>query len=203
MKKLVLFGILVVGLLAGATGLTQAKEEALLPMAPMGDDGLYKQPWFGETFLDLREDLAEAAAEGKMLALLWEQKGCPYCKETHKVNFRHADMVDYLKENFLVLQLNMWGDREMTDFDGETLSEKEFAQKYGVLFTPTIQFFPADMAEIEGKKGMAAEAFRLPGYFRNFHLKAAFKFVKTGRYKNQNFQRYIMEQSAESGGLAE
>ncbi|GAB6053770.1 thioredoxin family protein [Magnetospira thiophila] len=202
MKKMLFVGMFFATLMIGPVNGAQALEENLLPLAPMGDDGLYKQSWMPETFLDLKEDFIDATNKGKMLALIWEQKGCPYCKETHLVNFRHPDMVNYIKENFVVLQMNMWGDREVTDFDGEVISEKEYAQKYGILFTPTIQFFPATREEMEGKSGPAMEAFRLPGYFKNFHLKSAFMFVKTGRYKEQNFQRYILERSAENSGAS-
>ena len=52
--------------------------------ANVGDDGLHKSPWMRETFLDLREDLAEANAEGKRLALMIEQRGCIYCKMMHE-----------------------------------------------------------------------------------------------------------------------
>ncbi|MYG51452.1 MAG: thioredoxin, partial [Rhodospirillaceae bacterium] len=53
----------------------------------VGGDGLYHQDWFLQSFLDLKEDLQEAADAGKRLVILWEQKGCPYCKELHHVNF--------------------------------------------------------------------------------------------------------------------
>ena len=36
----------------------------------------------------------------------------------------------------------MLGAREVTDFDGQVLPEKELARKYGVPGTPTIQFLP-------------------------------------------------------------
>ncbi len=192
--------------LAAVLALTLAGEPApaadqlgtLLPLAPMGDDGLYKQNWMPETFLDFAEDLTEAAAQGKRLALIWEQKGCPYCKETHLINFRHPELVDYIKANFVVIQMNIWGDREVGDFDGETLTEKDFARKYNILFTPTIQFFPATLEEIGGRAGPRVEVFRLPGYFRNFHMLNAFRFVKEDRYRTQNFQRYILEKAAEA-----
>ena len=73
--------------------------------------------------------------------IMWELKGCPYCKETHFVNFARGDISDYIKANFEVLQLNIIGSRKVTDFDGTELSEKELAAKYGVRFTPTFQFF--------------------------------------------------------------
>ncbi|MCB2105160.1 MAG: thioredoxin, partial [Rhodobacteraceae bacterium] len=45
----------------------------------LGDDGLHKPDWLRETFKDLREDLAEANAEGKRLMIIIEQRGCIYC----------------------------------------------------------------------------------------------------------------------------
>src|SRR5437763_3373208 len=36
--------------------------------------------WFSETFLDLREDVREAATEGKRLMIYLGQDGCPYCR---------------------------------------------------------------------------------------------------------------------------
>jgi len=43
----------------------------------VGDDGLHIQPWFSQSFLDLKEDLAEAASTGRRLVIFWEQRGCP------------------------------------------------------------------------------------------------------------------------------
>ena len=53
----------------------------------LNDDGLYTQPWFLESFLHLSEDLEAAAAAGKHFAIMWELRGCPYCKDTHLMNF--------------------------------------------------------------------------------------------------------------------
>src|SRR6266550_982081 len=110
------------------------------------DDGLYKQAWFLESFLDLSDDLEAARKEGKRFVIMWELKGCPYCKETHLVNFAKSRIADYVKANFEVLQLNIIGSRKVTDFDGAELSEKDLAAKYGVRFTPTFQFFPESAA---------------------------------------------------------
>ena len=82
------------------------------------DDGLYKQPWFIESFLDLAEDLDGAQKQGKRFAIAWELRGCPYCKETHLVNFAQPRISNYVKTNFEVLQLNIIGSRKVTDFDG-------------------------------------------------------------------------------------
>ena len=98
----------------------------------VGGDGLYHQDWFLQSFLDLKEDLQEAADSGKRMVVLWEQKGCPYCKELHQVNFADPAIRKYIQENFIVLQMDIWGARPVTDFDGQELSEKQLARRYGV-----------------------------------------------------------------------
>lgn len=162
----------------------------------LGDDGLHKQDWFLESFLDLAEDLAEATQAGKRLVVLWEQRGCPYCHDLHRINLADAKVVAYIRAHFVILQLNLWGDREVTDFDGEKLREKDFARKYRINFTPTLQFFPETPDEMKGKKGADAEVVRMPGYFRPFHFISMFEYVREKRYADQDFQRYIMEKSA-------
>jgi len=181
--------------LAGAASGSFAAAQRIEPM--MGEDGLYTQPWFMHTFLDLREDLAEAAAEGKRLAVLWEQKGCPYCKEMHQVNLARPDVHDYVRENFGIVQLNLWGAREVTDFDGKAMEERALARRWRVNFTPTIQFFPERLDAQQGKPGMELEVARMPGYFKPFHFMSMFEFVKTDAYEKSNFQRFLQDKFAQ------
>ena len=113
--------------------------------AELGDDGLHKAEWMRDTFKDLREDLDEANAEGKRLMLIFEQRGCIYCTEMHEKVFPRPQIDSYLKENYFVVQLNLHGDTEIVDFDGEALTEKRAARKWGILFTPTILFLPEEV----------------------------------------------------------
>jgi thioredoxin-related protein len=163
----------------------------------INDDGLYTQDWFKtDSFLILKEDLAEAKAKGKRLAILWEQKGCPYCRDLHAVNLGDPKASAYIKERFEIIQLNLWGAREVEDFDGQKLPEKELARKYRINFTPTIQYFPETASEMQGKKGEEAEVARMPGYFRPFHFISMFEYVAEKRYaQGQEFQRYILEKA--------
>jgi thioredoxin-related protein len=164
------------------------------PAAPIiNDDGLYTQPWFLTSFLDLKQDLAESHAAKKRLAVIWEQRGCPYCKEMHTVNFARPEINRYVRENFNVIQLNLWGDREVTDFDGKALSEKDLAKKWGILFTPTIQFFPETPAETGGKPGNTVEVARMPGLFRPHTFLGMFRYVREKRYGDTHFQKYLLE----------
>ena len=136
-------------LLGAASFVALAATRARGEQPILTDDGLYKQPWFLESFLDLSDDLEGARKEGKRFVIMWELKGCPYCKETHLVNFAQPRITDYVKTNFEVLQLNIIGSRKVTDFDGIELSEKELAAKYGVRFTPTFQFFAEAAAPLK------------------------------------------------------
>lgn len=155
------------------------------------EDGMYTEPWFLQSFLDLREDLEMAAGAGKRLVIMWELKGCPYCKETHFKNFADDEIRHFIRENFEVLQLNIQGSRIVTDFDGEELEERNLAAKYGVRFTPTIQFFPERAGDIEGKNGKAREIARMPGYFQPPHFLAMFRYVRESAYTQEGFRSYL------------
>lgn len=165
-------------LAASATAVTPVSAIA----AEIGDDGLHVQPWFMQTFLDLAEDKAEAEADGKHFAVVFEQRGCPYCREMHEVNFARPEIADYVSSNFGMLQLNMWGSRAVTDFDGEELEERELARKWNVHFTPTIVFFGP---------GGDAEVIRMPGYFKPFHFISMFEYVADDHYAEEGFQRFL------------
>ncbi|MEP7030728.1 MAG: thioredoxin family protein [Pseudolabrys sp.] len=158
------------------------------------DDGLYKQPWFIESFLDLSDDLEGAAKEGKRFVVMWELKGCPYCKETHFVNFARPDISSYVKANFEVLQLNIIGSRKVTDFDGTEMSEKELAAKYGVRFTPTLQFFGERAAGLKGLAPQKREVARLPGYLRPDDFLAMFRYVREKAYEGKSFRDFVKSQ---------
>ncbi len=155
------------------------------------DDGLIYQPWFLDSFLILEEDLAEAHANDKRFVIFWELKGCPYCKETHRVNLAQPDILDYVKSNFTVLQLNVIGSRIVTDFDGEELSEKDLAKKWQVKFSPTIQFFADDPESAMGKPGRESEVARIPGYFKPAHFLAMFEYVEQKAYEKLKFHEYV------------
>ncbi|MFN0262530.1 thioredoxin family protein [Tepidamorphus sp. 3E244] len=165
--------------------------------ATVGDNGLHTQPFFLDTFLDLGEDLAEAQAEGKGLAVFFEQRGCPYCKEMHEVNLSSQKVLDTILPHFNFVQLDIWGSREVTDFDGEAIEERELAQRWGVNFTPTISFFAEDTQADGTQGGRMLEAARMPGYFKPFHFVSMFEFVAGGQHKDMSFQRFLQDKFAD------
>jgi thioredoxin-related protein len=159
--------------------------------ATLGDDGLHKADWMRDTFKDLREDLAEANAEGKRLLVLIEQRGCIYCTKMHEEVFPRPEIADYIRDNYFVVQVNLHGSTEVIDFDGEALEEREAARKWGLLFTPTMLFLPKEVAEDASAAEAAVTA--MPGAFGPGTTLDMLTWVAEERYLNQeeeDFQRY-------------
>ena len=97
-----------------------------------------KPDWFKDSFLDIREDIAEAEEENKRVVLCFYQDGCPYCGKLLKDNFGNPDIAAMTQKNFDVIALNMWGDREVTDLAGEDTTEKAFAAALKVQYLSLI-----------------------------------------------------------------
>ncbi|MEX0369894.1 MAG: thioredoxin family protein [Tateyamaria sp.] len=157
--------------------------------AELGDDGLHKTTWMRDTFKDLSEDLEEAAAEGKRLLVMVEQRGCIYCTKMHEEVFVVPEIEAFIQENFFVVQINMFGDVEVTDFDGTTLPEKEMVKRWGVLFTPSIYFFPEEV----GDDVMATQAAvaNMPGAFGRWTTFNMLNWVVENGYEgDEPFQKY-------------
>lgn len=167
------------------------------------DDGLYHQKWFSLSFLNLKEDFAEARAAGKRFAVLFEQRGCPYCVKMHTEVLAQKYINDYVRENFTVVQLDLWGAREVIDFDGAVLTEQKLAERWGVIFTPTIVFYKDNLAGLEGKWGRELEAIeRLPLSFGRDTFYDLFVWVRLKLYeRDKNFQRFHISRIADREAL--
>ena len=161
----------------------------------LNDDGLYTKPWFLESFLELPDDLKEAASKNKRFVIMWELKGCPYCKKIHEINLADPAIETFIKDKFEVLQLNIVGSRDVTDFDGQKLPEKQFAQKYGVRYTPTFQFFPDSLDGLAQKAPAAREVARWQGYMEPKPFLSMFRFVADKAYERTSLNDFLKANS--------
>ena len=159
--------------------------------AEIDENGLHVQDWFLQSFMDIGDDQKDANGQNKHLAIVFEQRGCPYCREMHQVNFAIPKISEFVKNNFDVLQVNIWGSKLVTDFDGEEISEKDFARKWLVNFTPTIVFLR--QGDLAGVPITLAQAARMPGYLKPFHFISMFEFVSGKHYEKQVFQRFLQD----------
>src|SRR5438132_5240073 len=137
--------------------------------------------WFSETFLDLREDVRDAAKEGKRLMIYFGQDGCPYCKALMQTNFTQPRIVEKTRSNFVALALNIWGDRPVTGFDGKVVPEKDFARAMRVQFTPTVLFLDEQANQVA----------RLNGYYPPHRFEAALDYVAGRLESKQPFSAYM------------
>lgn len=152
-------------------------------------------PWFTETFLDFREDIADAAKDGRRLMVYFGQDGCPYCRQLMVTNFSQRRIVDKTRRHFVAIAFNIWGDRETTWLDGRTISEKALARALDVQFTPTLLFF-------DEKGNIAA---RLNGYYPPHEFEAVLDFVAGKHEKRETLAAYMARRTpvAASEALAE
>lgn len=153
--------------------------------------GLPAQPWFLQSFLDLREDLEAAAAAGKRLAILVEQRGCPFCRDLHEINLADPAIADWIRERFEILQLDLHGSRELTDLDGSRIEERAFARRIAGQMTPVAIFLPATPAEALGRPAHAAAVARMPGYLPPREFLALFRYVQEEAYRREGFEAYL------------
>ena len=178
-------------LITGFAFMVALSAGAAMAEAPKGDDGLHKATWMRDTFKDLREDLDEANAEGKRLMLIIEQRGCIYCDKMHKDTFPHPVVDALLQDEYFVVQINLHGDTEVVDFDGEALSEKQATRKWGALFTPMMIFLPEVVAN--DATAMEASVAAMPGAFGPGTTQDMLTWVVEKRYDlegDEDFQRY-------------
>lgn len=151
---------------------------------------LESEPFFKGSYLDLKHDMAQAYQEGRGLMVIYEQEGCSYCALMHKVNFADKETVDIMTRHFDVIQLDIWGARELTDFSGNVVTEKQFARNLNIQLSPMVNFFGPD-----GK-----EVFRMAGYYKPQLFKTALRYVAEGAYQQTSFREYVRKYAQESGG---
>lgn len=147
------------------------------------DPGEY---FFQETFGDFKEELGIARDENKKgILIFFEMDECPFCHRMKTTVLNKPEVQDWYRETFRIFSVDIEGDVDITDFDGNSTSQKDFAFKqHRVRATPVIAFFDLEGNRVARFTGATRDAdeFMLLG-----------KFVAEGAYKNSNFTRYKRE----------
>ena len=182
MRALSIFLLIVHTLLIGNTNAADA------PAVPTTAPQQHQQPaWFKESFLDIREEIAEATKSGRRLMLYFYQDGCPYCTKLLNENFGEKNIADKTRKYFEVIAINIWGDREVLDINGKAMPEKAFAKALGIQFTPSLL-----MLDEKGET-----ALRLNGYTPPHQFSAALDYVGKRQEKKQTYIDYLQANSRE------
>lgn len=151
---------------------------ALAGPVPLGDDGLHKPDWLKNSFKVLAEDNQEAAEDGRHLLLMVEQRGCIYCAKLHNEVLTDPRVEALIRSDFDVIQIDLFGGTEITDIDGEELTEKRAAGKWGVTVTPTLMLLPH--RPVEGADAARAAMAVLPGVLGPEQMIALLEWVRMG-----------------------
>ena len=142
-----------------------------------------EQHFFDQTLGDFHEELQSARSQGKQgILIMFEQEECPFCHRMKTTVLNRTDVQDYFKAHFLIFPLDIEGDVEVADFQGNPTSQKDFAFKqYRVRATPVFAFFDLSGTLVARYTGATkdAEEFLWLG-----------EYVATGAYKDQDFTRY-------------
>ena len=147
--------------------------------------------WFSDSFLDLPEDVRDAAGEGRRLMLYFGQDGCPYCKALMKANFGDPEIAAFTRKHYIAVALNIWGDREVKWLDGRTMPEKELARVLKVQYTPTLLFFD-EKAEL---------VLRLNGYQPPERFRVALDYARLPKAGRPSYADFIAGRQG-GGGAA-
>jgi thioredoxin-related protein len=110
------------------------------------------QYFFNQFFDELDAELETAKQEGKKgVLLMFEEDDCPFCARMKKTILNQSEVQDYYRENFRIIAIDKENTIEITDFNGETIMMKDFAEKvHRVRATPVFMMFGLDGKKMKG-----------------------------------------------------
>jgi len=167
---------------------------ALMAAAPAGPATPPEKPravaytlpeWFKPSFLDFRQDVAEARRRGRHVMIFLHLDDCPYCARLLKENFVSGGNHDFMREHFDVIAVNVRGSLDVQWIDGVTYTEKGLAGHLKIRGTPTIIFLDQD----------AKMVLRISGYREPRALRAALNYVQSKSYLGRPFSDEAGEQT--------
>ena len=148
--------------------------------------------FFDETFGDFTEELKHAKEQHKDgVFIFFEMDECPFCHRMKTTVMNQPPVQEYFKKHFLLFPIDIEGDIEITDFQGQVMRMKDFAFKqHRVRATPVLAFFDLKGNLVAKYTGATADAdeFMLLG-----------EYVVSGAYKTTNFTSYKRDQRKLTG----
>ncbi|MCW8955846.1 MAG: thioredoxin family protein [Gammaproteobacteria bacterium] len=141
------------------------------------------QNFFDESLGDFSEELALAREQGKKgILLFFEMDECPFCHRMKTTILNQPEVIAYFKKHFLIFPVDIEGDIEISDFQGKSITQKDFAFKeHRVRATPVMAFFDLNgqiVARYTGATSTVEEFMWLGEY------------VVTEAYKVTSFNRF-------------
>lgn len=149
--------------------------------------------FFDETFYDMQDEIETAKSDGKQgLLMMFEMDECPFCHRMKNTVLNRSDIQDYYKENFRIVTVDIEGDVELTNFQGEATTQKDFSLKeFRVRATPVFQFIGLDGEPL--KNGRLTGATKDSDEFMLFG-----KYVVDKKNEDVPFSKFKREQTSDA-----
>ena len=119
----------------------------------------------------LSEAQEKSKKDGKPLFIFVEAEWCGICKRMQNTVFLHPENFDLLKNNYHPVLIDL-DSRKTVRFNGEELTERNFARILQVQQTPTMIFIAAD-GEVMGRQ---------PGFMNREELKNLLLYVRSDQF---------------------
>jgi thioredoxin-related protein len=150
--------------------------------------------WFKQSFLDLSDDLSDAAdADKKGLFLFFTTQGCSYCHLFLEKSLGDPAIAERVQAHFDTIGLEVFSDAEMTDFAGQDTRVKQFALAEGVEFTPTLLFY-----DTSGERLL-----RLAGYYGPERFNQVLDYLIGDHHQRISLRDYLASGPTETDGARE
>ena len=91
-----------------------------------------------------------AAGKGKKLVVLFEARGCYYCKKLNTEILARPDIKRLIDREFELVRIDINSYNSVVDLDGGQMTETTLSKQWKVTNTPTMIFFPADSKALPG-----------------------------------------------------
>ena len=137
--------------------------------------------WFKQSFLEIADDVDEAAEAGKHVVLFFQLNGCPYCDRMLTESFEAEPMSSYVREHFDAISINVRGDREIAFNEEIMVTEKQLSEILKVAATPAILFLDEN-----NKTVVRVNGYRAPERFRQI-----LEYVATSSYQSTSLADYL------------
>jgi len=139
--------------------------------------------WFKESFLEIKDDVDEAAEANKHVLLFFQLNGCPYCDRMLREAFETDPLMSYIKTNFDVIAINVRGDRDVAFNEEVSVTEKELSELLKVRATPGVLFLNADNKPVA----------RVDGYRSPERFGKILRYVSSKAYATKKLSEYLDE----------
>ena len=119
--------------------------------------------WFAEhPFSDLADELSSAQSGGKQgLMVLFTTEGCSYCDRFIRESLGELELASLVQQHFASVGMEIFDDTEMTDPRGVPMTVRQFADREGADFSPTLLFYSHD-----GERILRVAGYQSPARFR-------------------------------------